>query len=341
MDVKVYYAVKANPQKQVILLLKQLGSNFDIASRYQLDKVLGYGIDAQRISYGNTIKKIQDIKYFYQKGVRLYVTDSIQDIKNIAQYAPGSKIFCRLLIDQGLGGAQWPLSMKFGCSIDMAKQIFRIAKQSGLQTYGVSFHVGSQQRNVEAWYFAFLQVKNLFQQLKGYGIQLKMINIGGGIPINYQSCVQGTKYYLEQIKEYIGKIFDNDIQILIQPGRSMVGNSGITVTQVINVTKKRIDGQKWLFTDAGIFNGFIQALEQSIKYPCFIYGKQEYQKGQKYIIAGPTCDSMDILYKNNKIQLSNDCKVGDKMIWCSTGAYTKSYASIQFNGFPSIPLYFV
>ena len=170
-----------------------------------------------------------------------------------------------------------------------------------------------------------------------------MINIGGGIPINYQNCVNGTEYYLQKIKGYLDQIFgkQRDIQILIQPGRSMVGNSGITVTQVINVTNKVEGGQKWLFTDAGVFNGFIQTLEQSIKYPCFIYNKQEYQNGQEYIIAGPTCDSMDILYRKNKIQLSNECRSGDKMIWCSTGAYTKSYASIQFNGFPSIPLYFV
>lgn len=343
MDVKVYYAVKANPQKQVILLLKQLGSNFDIASRYQLDKVIGYGIDVQRISYGNTIKKVQDIKYFYQSGVRLYVTDSIQDVGNIVKYAPESRVFCRMLIDSEIGGAQWPLSMKFGCEREMVKQIFRVAKQGGLQTYGISFHVGSQQRKQQAWYLALLQVKKVFQQLEEQGIKLSMINIGGGIPINYQNCVNGTEYYLQKIKGYLDQIFgkQRDIQILIQPGRSMVGNSGITVTQVINVTNKVDGGQKWLFTDAGVFNGFIQTLEQSIKYPCFIYKKQEYQNGQEYIIAGPTCDSMDILYRKNKIQLSNECRSGDKMIWCSTGAYTKSYASIQFNGFPSIPLYFV
>ena len=90
---KIYFAVKANPHEEVLALLRDLGACFDIASRYELDKILSLGVDPSRLSYGNTIKKAKDIKYFYEKGVRLYATDSETDVMNLAKYAPGSKVF--------------------------------------------------------------------------------------------------------------------------------------------------------------------------------------------------------------------------------------------------------
>ena len=90
---KVYYAVKANPAIEVLELLRDLGSCFDIASRYELDRVLSLGISPERLSYGNTIKKPVDIRYFYEKGVTLFATDSERDVRNIAREAPGARIF--------------------------------------------------------------------------------------------------------------------------------------------------------------------------------------------------------------------------------------------------------
>lgn len=131
--VKIYYAVKANPNDQIIRLLHYLGSNFDIASRYELDQVLKIGVSPDRISYGNTIKKIQDIQYFYKKGVRLFATDSLSDMQNISKVATGSKIFCRILPEQ-CEDADWPLSKKFGCSINMAIQILKQAKDKRINS---------------------------------------------------------------------------------------------------------------------------------------------------------------------------------------------------------------
>ncbi|MDD3869129.1 MAG: type III PLP-dependent enzyme, partial [Candidatus Cloacimonetes bacterium] len=94
---KVFYAVKANPMDEVILLLAGLGSNFDLASRYELDQMLRLGIEPSRLSFGNTIKKPEDIKYFHDKGVDFFATDSMIDLENLAKYAPGSKILFRIL----------------------------------------------------------------------------------------------------------------------------------------------------------------------------------------------------------------------------------------------------
>ncbi len=96
--VKVYYAVKANPMDEVLRLLAKKGSNFDIATRFELDQLLGLGVSPSRLSFGNTIKKEKDIKYAYTNGIRLFVTDSHNDLKKIARSAPGSRVFFRLTV---------------------------------------------------------------------------------------------------------------------------------------------------------------------------------------------------------------------------------------------------
>lgn len=131
-------------------MLRDKGASFDIASVYELDKVMGLGVTGDRISYGNTIKKAKNIRTFYERGVRLYATDSEADLRNIAKAAPGSKVYVRILTE-GTLTADWPLSRKFGCQTDMAMDLLILARDLGLVPYGVSFHVGSQQREIGAW----------------------------------------------------------------------------------------------------------------------------------------------------------------------------------------------
>lgn len=179
---KIHYAMKASPAVEVIELLAGLGSNFDCASIYELDRVLSVGVEPERISYGNTIKKATHVKYAYDKGIRLYATDSKADLQNIAEQAPGSKIFVRILV-QGSETAEWPLSRKFGCHPDMAIDLLVQAKQLGLEPYGISFHVGSQQKDVAAWDDALAKVKYMSDWMKyEEGIKLKMINLGVVFP---------------------------------------------------------------------------------------------------------------------------------------------------------------
>ena len=332
---KIYYAIKANPNPKIIQTLDKLGSNFDIASKFELDKVLSLGISPEKISYGNTIKKARDIEYFYNKGVRLFVTDSFSDLSNIAKYAPGSKVFCRILVDE-LASSDWPLTKKFGCDLDMAYYILKDAKVQGLIPYGVSFHVGSQQRDISTWHGALLKVKYLFASLKNdENIELKMINMGGGFPAHYIEDVQSIQLYCNTIDYYLHDVFGDVIpDIIIEPGRSLVGDSGVLVTEVINIAKKSMVGNDtWLFIDCGKFNGLAETLGESIKYP--IYTEKQGEE-IPYIIAGKTCDSADILYEDNKYELPNTLNQGDKLYFLSTGAYTASYSAIEFNGFPPL-----
>jgi len=337
----IYYAVKSNPGVPVLKMLRDLGANFDIASRYELDMVLNLDISPDKISYGNTIKKAQDIKYFYEKGVRMFATDSKEDLKNIAREAPGSRIYVRILVENA-SSADWPLSRKFGCHPDMAYDLLVMARDLGLTPYGISFHPGSQQRDIGSWNDAIAKTKYLFESLEDEeNIKLSMINMGGGFPAHYIQPTNELKDYASEISRYLHDDFGDDIPgIILEPGRSLVGDSGILTSEVVLVSRKNNTAlQRWVYLDTGKFNGLIETLDESIKYP--IITEKDGGRDGEVILAGPTCDSADIMYEDTKYRLPVDLKIGDKVYWLSTGAYTATYASVGFNGFPPIQTYYI
>jgi ornithine decarboxylase len=339
----IYYAVKANPGMPVLKLLDSLGSCFDIASRYELDKVLSLGVSPDRLSYGNTIKKAEDIKYFYDKGVRLFATDSRDDLKNIEAIAPGSRVFVRILIDN-TSSADWPLSRKFGCHPDMAYDLLVHARDNGLTPYGISFHVGSQQRDIGAWNDAIAKASYLFSSLEEEeGIRLSMINMGGGFPAHYIQPANELETYASEITRYLHDDFGDEIpMIILEPGRSLVGDCGILTSEVILVSRKNNTAlQRWVYQDSGKFNGLIETLDEAVKYPVISSKDGPGVKEGEVILAGPTCDSADIMYEDIKYKLPLSLKAGDKLYWLTTGAYTSTYASVEFNGFPPIKTYFM
>jgi ornithine decarboxylase len=337
---KIYYAVKANPATEITELLRDKGSNFDIASIYELDKVMKTGVGPERISYGNTIKKARDIRYFYEKGVRLFATDSEADLRNIAKAAPGAKVYVRILTD-GSSSADWPLSRKFGCNPDMALDLLILAKQLGLVPYGISFHVGSQQRDIDVWDAAIAKVKVIFERLKEEdGITLKMINMGGGFPANYIQRTNSLETYAEEIIRFLKEDFGDDLpEIILEPGRSLIANAGILVSEVVLVARKsRTAVERWVYTDVGKFSGLIETMDESIKFPIWTEKKGE---AEEVVIAGPTCDSADIMYENYKYGLPLNLAAEDRLYWLSTGAYTTSYSAVEFNGFPPLKAFYL
>ncbi|MDM7858792.1 type III PLP-dependent enzyme [Thiopseudomonas acetoxidans] len=332
---KIYYAVKANPAVEITKLLNDKGANFDIASIYELDKVLACGVKPEQVSYGNTIKKARDVRYFYEQGVRMFATDSAQDLRNIAKAAPGSKVYVRILTE-GSSSADWPLSRKFGCQPDMAMDLLVLARELGLVPYGISFHVGSQQREIGVWDAAIGKVKHIFTRLKAEdGIELQMINLGGGFPANYLTKTNPLTAYAEEITRFLQEDFgDNMPEIILEPGRSLVANAGVLVSEVVLVSRKsRMAIERWVFTDVGKFSGLIETMDESIKFPIWTEKQGELED---VIIAGPTCDSADIMYENYKYGLPLNLASGDRLYWLSTGAYTTSYSSVEFNGFPPL-----
>ena len=332
----IYYAVKANPDIEVLRLLAEKGSFFDVASVHEINLMLDLGVDPSRISYGNTMKKARDIAYAYSRGVRLFVTDCENDVRKLAQNAPHSQVFCRILAD-GIG-ASWPLSRKFGCYPNMAVEVLTLAHQLGLKAYGVSFHVGSQQYHVSSWREALWDVKIVFEDLALRGIKLEMVNLGGGFPVRYDLPIPETVTYGAGIMEYLIEVFGDDIpHTIIEPGRYMAGDSGVLATEVIQISQKETGGgRSWLYVDVGKFGGLIETLDESIRYP--IYSERT-GKMIPYTIAGPTCDSVDVMYEKAPYMLPDTIQEGDRIYFFTAGAYTSTYCSVNFNGFPPLKTY--
>jgi ornithine decarboxylase len=340
-EAKVLYAVKANPARPILKCLSDLGSGFDAASLGEIEDCLAVGVDPSKISFGNTLKKKGDIKKAFDLGINMFVFDCIEELEKIAEVAPGSKVYCRILVNRHGAGASWPLSRKFGCSSAMANELLFQAKGLGLIPYGVSFHVGSQQLEPVHWGKAINDVAFLFDSLNEAGIKLSMINMGGGLPARYQDDIPPLAYFLDFIKDHLTTSFGEEWpEIYIEPGRYMVAEAGVMQTEVVSVAIKDFGEEvRWVYLDIGKFGGLAETIEESIVY------QMESHHGSDdmgpVIVAGPTCDSCDTLYERTFYQLPLSLKAGDKLQILTAGAYTTKYASQGFNGFPPPKEFFV
>ena len=334
---RIFYAVKANPAHPVLDRLCGLGSSFDTASRGEIEMCLKAGAAPDRISFGNTIKKERDIAFAHQAGVQLFAFDSEAELLKIARAAPGAKVFCRILVE--CEGAEWPLSRKFGCAPEMAVDLLAKANSLGLDAYGVSFHVGSQQTDLGQWDKAVGRAARMFSVLAEREVSLRMVNIGGGFPAHYRHGIEPLERYAAAVMTAITRHFGNDLpDIIIEPGRSMVGDAGIIQSEVVLISRKGDEDQKrWVYLDIGKFSGLAETMDEAIKY--VIRTPHDGSAAASVVLAGPTCDSADILYEKTDYRLPLDLAIGDKVEILSTGAYTSTYSSVCFNGFEPLATY--
>ncbi len=336
-DTQIYYAVKANPAPAILQLLVKLGASFDAASVPEIEACLDAGAQPHQISFGNTIKKAADIATAYRLGIRLFAFDSLPELEKLAAHAPGAQIYCRLLM--ACTGAEWPLSRKFGCELDMAKDLLIHSDRLGLQPYGVSFHVGSQQLDVRQWDLAIATSARLFRDLAAVGIELQMLNLGGGFPARYFSAVPELTSYTRSIDTALARHFGRNRPLtMLEPGRSLVADAGIINTEVVLISQKSYrEDRRWVFLDIGKFGGLAETMDEAIRYR--LRTPWDGTPTGSVILAGPTCDSADILYDRADYHLPLQLQVGDKLQILSTGAYTSTYASIGFNGFAPLAVY--
>ena len=338
-DSRIYYAVKANPAPEILRLLASMGSSFDTASVAEIEMAMDAGAPAERISFGNTIKKERDIQRAYELGIRLFAVDCVEEVDKVGRVAPGSKVFCRVLTDGE--GAEWPLSRKFGCVPAMAVDVLRHAHGLGLDAYGVSFHVGSQQCDLTAWDRALGDARRVFATLAEEGIVLRMVNMGGGFPTRYLKDVPAAQAYGQAIFEALSKHFGNRIpETIIEPGRGMVGNAGVIKSEVVLISKKSAnDNVRWVYLDIGKFGGLAETMDEAIRYP-IVTARDDDQKAP-CVLAGPTCDSADVMYEKTPYPLPLTLTIGDEVLIEGTGAYTTTYASVAFNGFEPLRAYVI
>ena len=333
-NTEIFYAVKANSHPSILETLRDIGSSFDVASKGEIVKLMDIGVSTDRMSFGNTIKKEKEIKFAWENGVEYFSIDAEMEVDKIARNAPGAKVYGRLAMSSN--DAEWPLSGKFGTDADHLINILKYAKSKGLVPYGVSFHVGSQSYNKYKWKEAILTASEVFDKLYKEGINLKMINLGGGIPVQHTKPIPSVEEIGDvinnAINEYLGWV--NGLRIIVEPGRSMVGNAGITVSRVI---LKSIKGtQLWVYLDAGVFHGLMETIE-NFRYEVIVDGKENGEK-ITMTLAGPTCDSVDTIY--DEIELPINIDYGDIVYFINTGAYTNEYAT-YFNGIEPVKVYTV
>ena len=331
---RIFYAVKANPADEIIARLARLGSCFDTASMGEIDLCLAHGVTADRISFGNTIKKQRDIAAAYERGVRLFAFDSEAELRKLAASAPGAKVYCRVLTDGA--GAEWPLSRKFGCEGDMAVELLTLAKALGLDAYGISFHVGSQQLDLSQFDRALAATAEIFRRLAERGVSLRMVDMGGGFPSRYRQDVPGMEAYGRAIGEALQRRFGAALpEVIVEPGRGLVGDAGVIQAEVVLISRKGgSDNRRWVYLDIGKFGGLAETMEEAIKYRFLT--THDGGEAEPVVLAGPTCDSADILYEKSDYAMPLALQPGDRVWILATGAYTTTYSAVNFNGFPPL-----
>ena len=330
----IYYAVKANPEPEVLRALDRLGANFDCASIYEIEQCLTLGIEPHRLSFGNTIKKRTDIAAAHRLGVPLYAFDSVGELEKLAEAAPGSRVMCRMLVS--CDGAEWPLSRKFGCEQEMATDLLLMAARAGLRPCGLSFHVGSQQTDPGQWDAAVAAAAEVFATCRRGGLELTLLNLGGGFPAQYRSERPEVESYGQRITAALQRAFGADVpDTIVEPGRGIAGDAGVIVSEVVLVSRKAYgEERRWVYLDVGVFGGLPETLDESIRYR--ISTPHDSGPCGPVVLAGPTCDSMDVLYEDAGYELPLALRDGDRVWIHGTGAYTATYSSVAFNGFPPL-----
>ncbi|MGE5893635.1 MAG: type III PLP-dependent enzyme [bacterium] len=321
---KVFYAVKANPDRDVLKYLAEMGMSFEIASEGELRILTSLGVGNERIISSNPMKSLRFLREALAAGVDRFAFDSVSEVDKLSVHAPGCRVYVRLTVPNE--GSEWPLSKKFGVEIDEAVRLLTYAKKKGLVPVGLTFHVGSQCTNIYNWDTALDKARQVWDKAGKKGISMKVLNIGGGYPIRYTKDVVEIEDIEQKVSESIYQKFPGDIEVHIEPGRAVVGDAGVFVAKVIG--KAGRGDENWLYIDVGVFNGLMESVG-GIKYLYYVDSRNE---PKKWTIAGPSCDSFDVIDRDVELQ---EPSVGDTILILSCGAYTISYAS-EFNGF-SIP----
>ncbi len=317
-----HFAVKSNPDPRILKVLIEEGVGFEIASIAELDLLLGLGVPAHDIFYSNPMKSRHYIEYAARKGVEWFVLDSVEELRKIAGIKHDAKMYLR--IDTPNIGSDWPLGGKFGAYATEVEEIIGEAAKLKADLAGVTFHVGSQCRNPENWRIGIKRAKEVFQAMRQAGLNPRLLNLGGGYPVQHVKPIPSIEVIGEIVNESISDL-PQGMRIMAEPGRYLVSDAGCFVCRVIGTATR---GEKrWVYWDAGLFGGIIETTEG------LRYNIETDRHGRliPWTVAGPTCDSVDVLMRDEL--LPEDLREGDFIYVRNAGAYTTAYAS-NFNGFP-------
>jgi ornithine decarboxylase len=321
-SVQLYYAIKANPHREILRLLRQAGSRFDVSSIEEIRMARRAGAPADELLYTKPINKPEELTFAHRAGLRWFVVDNEHEIAKLARAAPGANVLIRLRVSTK--DAVVDLSYKFGAQADDVLQLVRAARAARLKPRGLSFHVGSQCTNPFAYADAIATCRKIFNLAASRKVLLDTLDIGGGFPVSYVEAVMPIDRFCEPIAEALEKYFEQ-CRVIAEPGRFLVANAVWLITQVVG--KSRRGGVPWYYIDDGLYGSFSGRLFDKCDYT--IQSEREGER-ELCVIAGPTCDSFDVLYTDRALPALD---IGDLLIVPGMGAYTNASAS-TFNGFP-------
>jgi diaminopimelate decarboxylase/spermidine synthase len=326
----IRYAVKANPAAPILRLLAAEGSGFDVASLGEIEACVAADIDPALLTFGNTVKKAAAVSAADAYGVRRFAFDTEHGLTALAEHAPGSAVECR--IAPPFPESVTPFGHKFGCAPAEAAGLLSRARELGLRPDGVCFHVGSQQLEPRAWEIGIRSAADVFEAVDG----LTTINAGGGFPIAYATGAPGLDAVAGVILSALTKHFGaSPPRLVVEPGRAVVGTAGTIAAEVVSV-RAGTDGRRWVYLDVGRYGGLAETENEYIRYRLRTDRDGDPVSGA--VVAGPTCDGDDVLYRSYPLPVT--LRPGDRVDIVDAGAYTASYASVDFNGFTPLPTHF-
>ncbi len=330
-DAAVHYAVKANPDPALLRALVAHGCRFDVASPAEVVACLDAGASPAHLLHSNPVARRADLAQVAALGVDLFVVDSPQEVDKLAEVAPGASVLARLVTSGE--GSDWPLSRKFGCSTAQAMDLLRQAARQGLSPAGLSFHVGSQQRDPQAWDAPIASSARAFETLREEGLHLWLLDLGGGLPADLDPEVPELSDYGVAIEQALSASFGlHRPRVVLEPGRGIVAAAGVLTASVIGVVDR--GSSRWVYLDVGVYTGLIETLDESIRYP--LRTSAAGPTGP-CVLAGPTCDSWDVMYEKTPVWLPLALAEGDLVQFEAAGAYTTAYSTVGFNGFAPLP----
>ena len=330
-------AVKCNPDPEVLRLMAKLGNGFDCASKTEIDLALDTGIDPSRIIYAQPCKTKSYLRYAAQVGVKQMTFDNADELYKIKACFPDAELYLRILTDDSTSLCR--LSMKFGASLDVARQLLELAAQLELKVVGVSFHVGSGAEDPSAFVKAVQDARLVFDQAVEAGHELHTLDVGGGFSQDTFERFAGV------LGEALDSYFPPHVRIIAEPGRYYVANAFALAANVI--ARRDIpdpsDSSRdafMLYLNDGVYGNFSNIIFDH-QHPvaqiltCANGIKDRSASGASsetisYSIWGPTCDGIDVITQH--IELPGMLDVGDWLYFEEMGAYTKCSAT-RFNGF--------
>ncbi|KAJ8868876.1 hypothetical protein PR048_030417 [Dryococelus australis] len=338
--VQPFYAVKCNDHQTILKLLADLGAGFDCASKGEINKILGLGVEASNIIFANPAKPASHLRHAASTGVNLMTFDNEMELTKIKALHPSAKLVLRIRCDAEV--VQCNLGMKFGCdALNEAPRLIRAARFLGLDLVGISFHVGSGCGDPPVFRRAIFAASQLFDYAATVGYNFQLLDIGGGFPGNKgQSLDEIAAVVNLALDDFFG---DTDVQVIAEPGRYFVASAFTLATCIHSKREVRNMDEKdssvthvMYYINEGVYGAFNVVIYDHFN-PIAIPLKGFGGKLTPSSIWGPTCDSMDMVLENVMLPTLD---VGEWFMFENMGAYTL-VACTTFNGFPTSKVHIV